>query len=125
MKLGLTYNDVLLVPKKTLLSSRSEADTKTFFTKNIQLNIPLVSSNMATVTEHKMAIAMAREGGLGVIHQFNTIAEQVYEVRRVKRSTSFVIDDPLSVHPDISIKEAVQIMKTESVTSLLIIDRYI
>ncbi|HLC89125.1 MAG TPA: IMP dehydrogenase [Candidatus Nanoarchaeia archaeon] len=124
MKLGLTYNDVLLVPKKTLLSSRSEADTKTFFTKNIQLNIPLVSSNMATVTEHKMAIAMAREGGLGVIHQFNTIAEQVYEVRRVKRSTSFVIDDPLSVHPDISIKEAVQIMKTESVTSLLIIDRY-
>src|SRR3989344_5243959 len=124
MKLGLTYNDVLLIPKKTSLASRNEADTKTFFTKNIQLNIHLVSSNMATVTEHKMAIAMAREGGLGVIHQFNTIAEQVYEVRRVKRSTSFVIDDPLSVHPDISIKEAVQIMKTESVTSLLIIDRY-
>ncbi|MBU0460842.1 MAG: IMP dehydrogenase [Nanoarchaeota archaeon] len=120
MKLGLTYNDVLLVPKKTPLNSRSEADTKTFFTKNIKLNIPLVSSNMATVTEHKMAIAMAREGGLGIIHQFSSIQEQVYEVKRVKRSTSFIIEDPYSVPSHITIKEAVQLMKTESVTSLLV-----
>ena len=84
MKLGLTYNDVLLVPKKTSLNSRSEADTKTFFTKHIKLNIPLVSSNMATVTEHKMAIAMAREGGLGIIHQFGTIEEQVEEEKQFK-----------------------------------------
>src|SRR3989344_8808078 len=99
MKLGLTYNDVLLVPKKTSLNSRSEADTKTFFTKHIRLNIPLVSSNMATITEHKMAIALAREGGLGIIHQFNSIAEQVHEVKKVKRSTSFIIEYPYSVPP--------------------------
>src|SRR3989344_5349031 len=123
MKLGLTYNDVLLVPKKTYLNSRSEADTKTFFTKHIKLNIPLVSSNMATVTEHKMAIAIAREGGLGIIHQFNSIEEQVYEVKRVKRSTSFMIENPFSVSPEITIKEAAQLMKTESVTSLLVKDK--
>ena len=123
MKLGLTYNDVLLVPKKTSLNSRSEADTKTFFTKHIKLNIPLVSSNMATVTEHKMAIAIAREGGLGIIHQFNSIEEQVYEVKRVKRSTSFMIENPFSVSPEITIKEAAQLMKTESVTSLLVKDK--
>ena len=122
MKLGLTYNDVLLVPKRTSLKSRSEADLKTRFTKNIQLNIPLVSSNMATITEHKMAIAMAREGGLGIIHQFSTIQEQVYEVKRVKRSTSFIIEDPLSVPSKTTIKEAVQVMKEEHVTSLLIKD---
>ena len=69
MKLGLTFNDVLLVPQRTPLSSRSEADTKTMFTKNIHLNIPLVSANMATVTEHRTAIAIAREGGLGIIHR--------------------------------------------------------
>jgi len=68
-RLGLTYNDVLLVPKRTPLNSRSEAEVKSFFTKNLPLNIPLVSANMITVTEHKMAIALAREGGLGVIHQ--------------------------------------------------------
>ena len=88
MKKGLTYSNVLLVPKKTPLRSRSEADVKTRFTKNIKLNIPLVSSNMVTVTEHKMAIAMARRGGLGVIHQFGTIEEQAEEIRKVKRSTS-------------------------------------
>lgn len=123
MRLGLTYDDVLLVPKKTHLQSRSEADLKTVFTKNVRLNIPLVSSNMATVTEHKMAIALAREGGLGIIHQFNSIEEQVYEVKRVKRSTSFVIENPYSINPEITIKEAVQLMKTESVTSLLVKDK--
>ncbi|MDP3734659.1 MAG: IMP dehydrogenase [Nanoarchaeota archaeon] len=86
MRLGLTFDDVLLVPKKTVLSSRSEADLRTYFTKNLPLSLPLVSSNMATVTEHSMAIALARVGGLGIIHQFNTIEEQVEEVKTVKRS---------------------------------------
>lgn len=120
MKLGLTYSDVLLVPKRTPLGSRSEAGTQTNFTKNISLNIPLVSANMATVTEQKMAIAMAREGGLGIVHQFNTIEEQVYEVKRVKRSTSYIIENPLSVSPNITISEAVSLMKKEGVTSLLV-----
>ena len=122
IKLGLTFNDVLLVPKRTPLLSRTEADTSSLFTRNIMLNIPLVSSNMATVTENKMAKAMAREGGLGIIHQFGTIEEQVAEVRKVKRVTSFIIEDPVSVSPNITIKEAVYKMETEGVTSLLVQD---
>ena len=122
MKLGLTYSDVLLVPKRTPLSSRSEAETKSRFTRNIPLNIPLVSANMATVTEHKMAIALAREGGLGIIHQFNLISPQVEEVKKVKRSTSYIIENPLSVPPYITIGEAVRIMKTDGVTSLLVLE---
>ena len=120
MRVGLTYSDVLLVPKRTPLHSRSEGDVRTHFTRNVPLNIPLVSANMATVTEHKMAIALAREGGLGVIHQFGTIEEQVEEVRKVKRSTSYVIENPLSVPPYITLGEAVKTMKTMGVTSLLV-----
>ncbi len=121
MREGVTFSDVLLVPKKTGLHSRSEADLATRWTRNITLNIPLVSANMATVTEHKTAIAMAREGGLGIIHQFGTIEEQVEEVRKVKKSTSYVIENPLTVPPLISLGEAVRIMKTEGVTSLLVV----
>ena len=120
LRTGFTYADVLLVPKRTPLSSRSEADLKTRFTKNITLNIPLVSANMATVTEHKMAIAIAREGGLGIIHQFCTIEEQVEEIKRVKRSTSYIIENPLTVSDNITIKEAVDTMQKEGVTSLLV-----
>lgn len=120
---GLTFSDVLLIPKKTYLKSRSEADTKTRLTKNISLNIPLVSSNMASVTEHKMAIAMAREGGIGIIHQFNKIYEQVEEVAKVKRSTSYVISNPITVLPDLKISEAIKIMEEKEVTSLLVIEK--
>jgi len=122
MRVGLTYSDVLLVPKRTPLRSRTEVDLQTRFTKNIILNSPLVSANMATVTEHKMAIAMAREGGLGVIHQFSTIEEQVEEVKKVKRSTSYVIENPISVSPTITIGKAVEIMKKSGVTSLLVMN---
>ena len=120
IRLGLTFNDVLLVPKRTPFKSRSEGELKTRFTRNISLNIPLVSANMATVTEHRMAIAIAREGGLGVIHQFCSIEDQVEEVRKVKRSTSYIIENPQSVSPTTTIREAVDIMKTEGVTSLLV-----
>ncbi len=120
LRTGLTYADVLLVPKRTPLSSRSEANIQTRFTKNITLNIPLVSANMATVTEHKMAIAIAREGGLGVIHQFCTIEEQVEEVKKVKRSTSYIIENPLTVSDTITIQDAVETMQREGVTSLLV-----
>ncbi len=120
MRVGLTYSDVLIVPKRTPLNSRSEANIRTRFTKNIHLNVPLVSANMATVTEHKMAIAMAREGGLGVIHQFGTLEEQVQEVKKVKKSTSHVIEDPVSVPPTVTIAEAVEVMETEGVTSVLV-----
>lgn len=123
MQLGLTYDDVLLVPKRTPLLSRSETDVHTYFTRNIHLNIPLVSSNMATVTEHRMAIAIAREGGLGIIHQFNSIAEQVEEVKKVKRSTSYIIEDPISVPLHFTIKQAVEVMKNSGVTSLIVVEQ--
>lgn len=118
---GLTFKDVLLVPKKTPLATRTEAELRTRFTKNIFLNIPLVSSNMATVTESKMAIAMAREGGLGIIHQFNHLKEQVAEVRKVKKSTSYVIEDPVTVSPELTVREAIDLMKQKEVTSLVVV----
>jgi IMP dehydrogenase len=120
MRKGLTYSNVLLVPKKTLLKSRQEAGVKTRFTRNVELNVPLVSSNMATVTEHKMAIAMARRGGIGVIHQFGTIEEQAEEVRKVKRSTSYIIDDPVSIQKEETIEDAVRKMTNLGVTSLIV-----
>ena len=121
MRLGLTYKDVLLVPKRTPLKSRSEADTRSKWTRKITLNTPFVSSNMATVTEHKTAIAMAREGGLGVIHQFGTIEEQVFEVKKVKRSTSYIIENPITISSTATVKEAVDKMDFEGVTSLLVL----
>lgn len=120
--LALTYDDVLLVPKRTPLNSRSEADVKSRFTRNITLNTPFVSANMATVTEHKTAIALAREGGLGTIHQFGTIEEQVEEVRKVKRSTSYVVEDPVTVSARATLGEAKELMTTKDVTSLIVMN---
>lgn len=122
MELGLTFSDVLLVPKKTPLKSREEAEVKSRFTRNISLNIPLVSSNMATVTEHKMAIALAREGGLGVIHQFGTIPEQAEEVKKVKRSTSYIIENPISIDQNSTLQEAITKLEELGITSLIVTD---
>jgi len=121
MKLGLTYKDVLLIPKRTPLKSRSEANIQSKWTRKISLNTPFVSANMATVTEHKTAIAMAREGGLGVIHQFGTVEEQVAEIKKVKRSTSYIIENPITIGSTATIKEAVDKMEEEGVTSLLVL----
>ena len=81
---ALTYDDVLIVPKRSSLKSRSEASTKTKLTKKINLNIPLISSNMDTVTEAEMAIALARMGGIGILHRFMTIEQNVEEIKKVK-----------------------------------------
>ena len=81
---GLSYDDVLLVPRKSTVSSRKEGNVHARLSKNIMLAIPIVSANMDTVTEHAMAIAMAQQGGIGIIHRFNTIEQQVTEVRAVK-----------------------------------------
>lgn len=109
MRLGLTFDDVNLVPKRTPLSSRSEADLHTYFTRNVSLNLPLVSSNMATVTEHAVAIAMAKEGGLGIIHQFNTIEEQVDEIKKVKAVKINSIDNkPLQVGAALGVKDTLE-----------------
>lgn len=121
MRTGLTFNDVLLVPKRTPLNSRKEACVKSKFTKNILLNVPLVSSNMATVTEHKMAIAMARAGGIGIIHQFCTVEEQANEVKKVKKSTSYVIEKPLTIQNYQTLKDAKDLMFKTDISSLLVL----
>ena len=89
---GITFDDVLLVPKFSSITSRSETDLSTRLSKNISLNIPLISANMDTVTESTMAVTMAREGGIGIIHRFLTIEEQANQVLKVKRSGSVMIE---------------------------------
>src|SRR5690606_31413403 len=93
---GLTYDDVLLVPAFSEVLPR-EVNIQTQFTRNIRINIPIVSSAMDTVTESAMAIAIAREGGIGVLHKNMTIADQANEVRKVKRAESGMITDPVTL----------------------------
>lgn len=106
---GITYDDVLLVPGYSEVIP-NEVDLTTYLTKKIKLNIPLMSAGMDTVTEHRMAIAMARQGGIGIIHKNMTIAEQAAEVDKVKRSENGVITDPFSLSPNHTLKDADDLM---------------
>lgn len=106
---GLTFDDVLLVPAHSLVLPR-DANISTRVSRNIPLNIPLVSAAMDTVTESRTAICMAREGGLGIIHKNNTIAQQAFEVDKVKKSESGMIVDPITMRPNQKISEALEIM---------------
>lgn len=107
---GLTYDDVLLIPAYTDLLPR-DTDLRCQFSKNIRLNIPLVSAAMDTVTNSQLAIAMAQEGGIGVLHKNMSIAEQAREVKRVKRSQNGMILDPITTGENALVKDAIQIMK--------------
>jgi len=109
IKTAYTFDDVLLVPNKSDILPR-EVSTKTQLTKTIQLNIPLMSAGMDTVTESKMAIAVAREGGIGIIHKNMTIEEQAKEVDRVKRQENGVITDPIFLSKDHLIQDAENLM---------------
>ncbi|WP_297423288.1 IMP dehydrogenase [Clostridium sp.] len=109
IKTAYTFDDVLLVPNKSEILPR-EVSTKTKLTKTIELNIPLMSAGMDTVTESKMAIAMAREGGIGIIHKNMTIEEQAKEVDRVKRQENGVITDPIFLSQDHLIQDAENLM---------------
>jgi IMP dehydrogenase len=108
-RLGLTYDDVVLVPSKSAVLP-SEVDVRTPLTRNIQINIPIISSAMDTVTESRLAIAMAREGGMGIIHRVLTPADQAAEVDRVKKSESGMILDPVTISPDQTIRDAHELM---------------
>ncbi len=119
---GLTFDDVLLVPKRSSIATRSQTNLQTKLSKNIPLNIPIISANMDTVTESTMAVAMAREGGIGIIHRFLTITEQVNEVLKVKRSGSVMIENPYFIRPNQTVKEAINYMREKEVSGLLVTD---
>lgn len=110
VKEGLTFDDVLLIPAKSDVVPK-DVSLKTRLTANIELNIPLVSAAMDTVTESKLAIAIAREGGLGIIHKNMTIDEQVEQVDKVKRSENGVINDPFSLSRDHKLTDALALMQ--------------
>src|SRR5260221_6036280 len=104
---GLTFDDVLLVPGKSSVLP-TEVNTQTQLTRKISLNIPLVSAAMDTVTESRLAIAMARQGGLGFVHRSMPIDRQAEEVDRVKRSESGMIVDPVTISPELTVREVPQ-----------------
>lgn len=106
---GITFDDVLLVPGYSQVIP-NQVDLSTYLTKTIKLNIPMMSAGMDTVTEHRMAIAMARQGGIGIIHKNMTIEQQAEEVDKVKRSENGVITDPFSLTPDHTLKDADSLM---------------
>ena len=121
-EMGLTFDDVLLMPKRSAIKSRNDVDTHSRFSRNIELHIPIISSNMDTVTEAPMAIAMAQAGGLGVIHRFMPIKKQAAEVTRVKRAESFLVEQPLTVGANSSIDDARERMEQSGVGGLAVVD---
>ena len=118
---GLTFDDVLVVPSYSNVLPR-DVDTSTFLTKKLRLNIPLISAAMDTVTESKMAIAMAREGGIGIIHKNMTIAQQAAEVKKVKRSESGMILEPVTLEADATLENALGLMKEHKIGGIPVIN---
>src|SRR2546429_1628311 len=114
---GLTFDDVLLVPGKSSVLP-SEVETQTHFTRKLKINVPLVSAAMDTVTESRLAIAMARQGGIGLIHRNMPVDRQAEEVDRVKRSESGMIVDPVTISPDITVRQALEIMTKYRISGL-------
>jgi IMP dehydrogenase len=118
---ALTYDDVLLVPAYSEVLPK-DTNTRTKLTRNIEINIPLVSAAMDTVTEHEMAIAIAQEGGIGIIHKNMSIEQQADQVRRVKRSESGMIIDPITLHIDSVVGDALKIMREFKVGGIPVTD---
>ena len=121
LKTGLTFDDVLLVPNHSIVLPK-DVDLSANFTNNIRLNIPLISSAMDTVTESKLAIALAREGGIGVIHKNMSIEKQAIEVDRVKRSESGMILDPVTINSNKTIHDALDIMAKFRISGVPVVD---
>lgn len=120
--LGLTYDDVLLIPQKSSVDHRHEVSTKTKLTRHLELYVPFVSANMDSVTEGEMAIALAREGGIGIVHRFMTIAKQVEEVQKVKRDVGFILDRPYTLTPDASVYKVWKFAHEKEVDGFVVVD---
>ena len=119
---ALTFDDVLLVPKRSSIHSRKDVSTSSWLTPGIRLEIPIISANMDTVTEARMAIAMAQQGGIGIIHRFMSIEQQVENVRKVKRAENLIVDQPLTISLLATIDEARQRMLDADVGGLMVVD---
>ena len=119
-KQGLTFDDVLLVPKRSPFASRQDVETTTWLTPSIKLDMPIISANMDTVTEASMAIAMARIGGIGILHRFMTIERQVHQIRQVKRAEAFQVEDPYTIDNNATISEARRLMDEYGVGGLMV-----
>src|SRR6187455_2790449 len=118
---AITFDDVLLIPARSEFIP-ADADTHTMLTRGIELNIPLVSAPMDTVTEAALAIALAQEGGIGIIHKNLSVANQAREVEKVKRSENGVIVDPITLPPNATIAEARRIMREYNVSGIPIVE---
>jgi IMP dehydrogenase len=114
---GLTFDDVLLLPGKSCVLP-AQADTRTCISRKILLNIPIAAAAMDTVTDARLAIALARQGGIGFVHRNMTIERQAEEIDRVKRSESGMIVDPVTIAPEISVRQALDIMNKYRVSGL-------
>jgi IMP dehydrogenase len=119
---ALTFEDVLLLPRKSAVLPR-DTDITTRLTKRIKLNIPILSAAMDTVTESKLAIAIAREGGIGIIHKNMNIMRQAQEIDKVKRSRSIMIQEPITLVPENSVRDAVEIMEEYAISGVPIVDK--
>ncbi len=119
---GLTFDDVLLVPHRSAIRSREDVSTATCLTRDILMQIPIVSANMDTVTEWQMAVAMARAGGIGIIHRFMTAERQAAEVRRAKRVESHMVERPYSLSPNATISDAVAMTRERGIGGLVVVD---
>lgn len=117
---ALAFDDVLLVPRRSSIRSRHAVSTRTQFSHRIALAIPIVSSNMDTVTEYEMAVAMARLGGIGVIHRFMTSERQAAEVERVKRAEGFLVENPYSLPSTATVQQARTILAEHNIGGLLV-----
>lgn len=118
---ALTFDDVLLIPAYSEVLPR-EVDISTYLTRDIKINVPIVSAAMDTVTDSRLAIAMAREGGIGIIHKNMSIAQQAEHVRRVKRSESGMILDPVTLHKDANVRDAHNLMRTHKIGGIPVVD---
>lgn len=121
---ALTYDDVLLVPQYSAVDSRRVLSTESWLTKKIALQIPIVSANMDAVTESGMAITMAREGGIGMIHRFMTIAEQARQIDRVKKIESFIVDKPITMTAAHTVGDLKRVVDETSTGGVLILDSH-
>ena len=118
---GLTFDDVLLVPAYSEVLPR-EVDISTMFSRNIRLNTPVISAAMDTVTEEELAIAIAREGGIGVIHKNMSVDKQASQVRKVKRAENVMIFDPITIGLDATVAEAINLMTEYRIGGIPVID---